>query len=183
MNLSITPNRGLSYTPTGGVQAYTPGGGSGWVPISSPIAYTPPRTIATSPAIMSSAPRTTLPVSERAPIETTGGSTGGLSSGGSTPSTSTPPTNTGGAGLAGNGPLIDALTAALSGGGFQSPLDAMSSPSTAALQSLQPTATQTSTSSAGNPALLLIIGAIALGAIVWYVLKHKKKKPAEQPPA
>jgi len=78
--------------------------------------------------------------------------------------------NSGGAGLSGNGPLIDALTALLGGGGGQSPLDASSSPSTAALQALQPSSGQTSGTS--NPALIIaIVGALAIGA--WLYFKHK----------
>lgn len=95
---------------------------------------------------------------------------------GTTDNTNT--TNAGGAGLAGNGPLIDALTSAFGGGGYQSPLDASSSPSTAALEALQPTSGATSTS--GNPTLeiLIVLGAIAIGA--WLYFKHKK--PAEKKP-
>ncbi len=83
-------------------------------------------------------------------------------------------TNTGGAGLAGNGPLIDALTSAFNGGGSGS------QSTQAALGSLQPVTSQTSSSS--NPvAMILVVGVLAaVGA--WYYFTHKKKTGEKKPP-
>lgn len=97
------------------------------------------------------------------------------------PASSTPATppaqNTGGAGLTGNGPLVDALTQLLNGGGLASPLDAAAAggASTAAVSSLAPQAN--STSSASNPALMLAIVA-AIGVVGFLAYKHTHKKGA-----
>lgn len=90
------------------------------------------------------------------------------------PLTNTPgtgSTNTAGAGLSGNGPLIDALTGALMGGGFQSPMDATSSPGAAAIQAIQPQSG--SVTSSGNMALIVaVIAAVGVGG--YFLLKKMK---------
>jgi hypothetical protein len=106
---------------------------------------------------------------------TGGGSTGGVSTGGATP-------NTGGAALAGDGPTIAALLSML-GGGYQSPLDAANSPSTAALEALQPTQAATSTNTTSNAALVaVVLGAAAIGGVYLYQ-RNKKKHAAQTAPA
>lgn len=134
-----------------------------------------------------SKPIRTLPIATKTGgATTTGGSQGGVSQGGAAPKLPANPltggagtgsSNSGGAGLAGNGPLIDALTGALTGGGMENPLDAVSSPSTAALEALQPTAGTTQSSS--NPALLFaVLGIAAIGVV--FILE-RKRKPATPP--
>lgn len=157
------------------------GGLSRTLPIERPIYENLPK-----PINRTGKPVYTLPIIIRSGGEnTTGGSKGGVAQGGTAPaSTATTtgtgtapatPTNTGGAALAGNGPLIDALTSALSGGGMENPLDAASSPSTAALEALQPTQAQTSATS--NPALLVAVLGVAAIGVAYVVVQHKKKTP------
>lgn len=119
---------------------------------------------------------TAAPPSTSVPGSTTGAVGSGGTASSSDPTGSTTATNSGGAGLSGNGPLIDALTALLGGGQMQSPLDAVSSPSTAALSALAPTSAQTSSTS--DPAVIvLVVGIVAIGG-VWAYFKFVKHKGA-----
>lgn len=83
--------------------------------------------------------------------------------------------NTAGAGLAGDGPLVQALTDALNQGS-QSPADAAlpggAGSSGSALDSLTPVAQPTAASS--NPALVVLIALGAAGIGGWYYFTHKK---------
>lgn len=126
-------------------------------------------------------PRTILPIVQRPPVSTLVGPSD-ASTPSSTPTSTTPAgadtTNSGGAGLAGNGPLANALAAMLGGGSMQSPLDAVSSPSTAALEALQPA--QGSTQSASNPAAIVVVlgGLAAVGTFLY--LRHKHGAPQHE---
>jgi hypothetical protein len=90
---------------------------------------------------------------------------------------SAPDQNSSGAGLAGNGPLVDALTQMLAGSGAGGAgYDASASPSTAAVEALAPQAQQTT--SASNPAAIVVVVAIALAIGAFLYFKHKGKRDA-----
>jgi hypothetical protein len=83
--------------------------------------------------------------------------------------------------LGSNSKLLDALTNQLGGGGFTSPDSGVGTPSTMGTQSIAPVPATTQTTS--NPVILLVIGAAAIGGIIFVIskLKHKGAAPIAAP--